>query len=291
MQRINIITAKMRKAVGILTFFLLVLFSLAIDYAETREDFKKVVGVREDYTLELEGGQQVRLIGLELPRDLVSVSQNPGAINDLKKHTIIFIKKLLAESKVKLEFDIQRMDRLGRYLAYAYKEDGTFMNDEILKEGYAQAIKAPANRQYLELFLQSEKEARQNKAGLWGFSEYFTLKSNFMESIDLYRLRDGIFSGEDETVLGLVKINVSLQSGKMQRIEIIQNTYSHCAAIDKAFVIVPNAIVVQQSLDVDAVTGATVSSNGIKRALRDALKRQQESEAPRPQDGAFCEGG
>ena len=38
--------------------------------------------------------------------------------------------------KVRLEYDQTRVDKYGRTLAYVYLEDGTFLNAEIIKQGY-----------------------------------------------------------------------------------------------------------------------------------------------------------
>ena len=68
--------------------------------------------------------------------------------------------------QVRLEYDWQRKDKYGRTLAYVYLEDGTFLNLEIIKQGYGFAYtKYPFK--FLEEFRQAEKEARQNKIGLW----------------------------------------------------------------------------------------------------------------------------
>ena len=42
-----------------------------------------------------------------------------------------------------------------------------FINAEIMKVGYAQVMTVPPNVKYAELFLKLQKEARDNKRGLW----------------------------------------------------------------------------------------------------------------------------
>jgi len=71
--------------------------------------------------------------------------------------------------RVKLEYDWQRKDRYGRTLAYVYLDDGTFLNAEIIKQGYGFAYtKYPFK--YLDEFRELQKEARLNKRGLWNNS-------------------------------------------------------------------------------------------------------------------------
>jgi len=68
--------------------------------------------------------------------------------------------------RVRLEYDWQRKDRYRRTLAYIYLEDGTFLNAELIKQGYGHAYtKYPFK--YLERFKIYEKEASKNKRGLW----------------------------------------------------------------------------------------------------------------------------
>ena len=66
-----------------------------------------------------------------------------------------------------MEHDAEKKDRYGRTLAYVYLEDGTFLNAEIVKEGYARIATFPPNVKYAELFLGLEQEARRNNRGLW----------------------------------------------------------------------------------------------------------------------------
>ena len=68
--------------------------------------------------------------------------------------------------KVRLEYDWQRKDKYDRTLAYVYLEDGTFVNAEIIKQGYGHAYTRFPFK-YLEEFREYEKEARENGRGLW----------------------------------------------------------------------------------------------------------------------------
>lgn len=78
-----------------------------------------------------------------------------------------FTKRLVEGKRVKLIFDVQKRDKYGRLLAYAYLEDGTFVNARIIEEGYAQVMTVAPNVKHAHAFLKLEREARQNKKGLW----------------------------------------------------------------------------------------------------------------------------
>jgi micrococcal nuclease len=69
---------------------------------------------------------------------------------------------------VRLEEDSNQPDRdkYGRLLRYVYLEDGTNINAEMVKQGYAFAyIKYPTSQ--LDNMKNLEKSARESKAGLW----------------------------------------------------------------------------------------------------------------------------
>ncbi len=56
-----------------------------------------------------------------------------------------------------------------RTLAYVFLEDGTFLNAEIIKQGYGHAYTRFPFK-YLGEFIRYEREAREQKKGLWGES-------------------------------------------------------------------------------------------------------------------------
>jgi micrococcal nuclease len=77
--------------------------------------------------------------------------------------------RALVEAKtVYLEKDVSETDRYGRLLRYVYLPDGTFVNAELVRLGYAHASTYPPDVKYQDLFRQMEQEAREAGVGLWG---------------------------------------------------------------------------------------------------------------------------
>lgn len=113
-------------------------------------------------TIELSNGEKIRLIGVDTPE-----TKHPTKpVQYFGKEATAFTKKMAEGKQVKLEYDWQRTDKYGRTLAYVYLLDGTFLNAEIIKQGYGFAYtKFPFK--YLEEFRQYEREAREQKRGLW----------------------------------------------------------------------------------------------------------------------------
>ncbi|MDD5730651.1 MAG: thermonuclease family protein [Candidatus Omnitrophica bacterium] len=127
-------------------------------------------------TLKLENGERVRLIGIDTPemheseklmRDSRKTNQDVETIKGLGRRSYEFTRKLVEGRRVSLEFDVEKKDKYGRLLAYVYLKDGTFVNAEIVKEGYASLMTIPPNVKYADLFLKLYRQAREGRKGLW----------------------------------------------------------------------------------------------------------------------------
>lgn len=109
-------------------------------------------------------GEKIRLIGVDAPESRKTGRKEVGYFG---KEAKAFLSRLLSEKKVRLEYDIEKYDRYRRTLAYAYLEDGTFVNAELLKRGYAMVLTVPPNVRYAGDFVQMQREARRKRVGLW----------------------------------------------------------------------------------------------------------------------------
>jgi len=122
-----------------------------------------VMRVIDGDTVQLANGDRLRYIGIDTPEF--------GHRNrEIRKMALIakkFNEKLVAGKDLILEYDAEKRDRYGRLLAYAYLKDGTFVNGELVKQGYAQIMTVPPNVRHANLFLKLQGEARENKRGFW----------------------------------------------------------------------------------------------------------------------------
>ncbi|MFA5500546.1 MAG: thermonuclease family protein [Candidatus Omnitrophota bacterium] len=127
-------------------------------------------------TLRLSTGERVRLIGIDTPesrynnkleRDSKRSKKDIKTIINMGKEAAAFTKQLVEGKKVRLELDVQKRDKYKRLLAYAYLEDGTFVNAKIVEEGYAQVLTIPPNVKHADTFLKLQREAREKHKGLW----------------------------------------------------------------------------------------------------------------------------
>ncbi len=140
-------------------------------------DYYTVKRVVDGDTLLLENGKKVRLIGVDTPevyiskklyRDAERTARDIKTIRKLGKKASDFVKSLVKRNDgIRIEYDWQKYDRYGRILGYVYLEDGTFLNAEIIKQGYGNAYTRYSFK-YMDKFRKLEKEARENQRGLWG---------------------------------------------------------------------------------------------------------------------------
>jgi micrococcal nuclease len=137
---------------------LILFFLLSTSHAE----IYKVKRVIDGDTLLLINGERVRLIGVDTPE--TKHPQKP--VEYFGREAYLFTKEMVDGKEARFEFDRQKRDRYGRLLAYVYLLDGTFLNAEIIKQGYGFAYtKFPFK--YMEEFRRYEREAREKRKGLW----------------------------------------------------------------------------------------------------------------------------
>jgi micrococcal nuclease len=133
----------------------------------------------DTYEVEIEGKKEkVRLLGIDTPekwesnklnKDVERSGSDKKTIKTLGDMASNYAKKLVSGKRVLLEADPTNddRDRYGRLLRYVYLEDGTFVNLKLVEDGYANAYtKFPITKK--DEFLKAERNARENKRGLWG---------------------------------------------------------------------------------------------------------------------------
>jgi micrococcal nuclease len=77
-------------------------------------------------------------------------------------------QRLVDGRAVLLEKDVSETDEYGRLLRYVFLEDGTFVNAELVRLGYASAVTYPPDVRRQEELLAMERDAREAERGLWG---------------------------------------------------------------------------------------------------------------------------
>jgi len=154
-------------------FFILILLALIVrawhasraprppsDLAEGTYQVGRVV---DGDTLKLANGAVIRLMGVDTPETV----KPDHAIEPWGPKASQFTKQFIGRAEVRLQFDRERLDQHGRFLAYAWVED-RMLNEELVRAGlarfqpqyrYAEAMK--------RRFRRAEQEARSAGRGLW----------------------------------------------------------------------------------------------------------------------------
>jgi micrococcal nuclease len=121
-----------------------------------------VTRVIDGDTISVEGVGSVRLIGVDTPETV----DPREPVQFFGQEASAFTRRMAEGKVVRLGFDWQRKDKYDRTLAYVYLPDGSFLNAEIVKQGYGHAYtNYPFN--YLDQFRGYEREAREAGRGLW----------------------------------------------------------------------------------------------------------------------------
>ena len=147
---------------GVSALLLLALAAHYIRSPRVAPDHRFCARVIDGDTIVLDGGERVRLIGIDTPE-----KDDPRPrVRKLAAAATGFTRRLCQRRAIRLEYDFERQDRHGRTLAYVFLEDGTFVNAEIVRQGYGFAYTRFPFR-YLEEFRAYEREARAAGRGLW----------------------------------------------------------------------------------------------------------------------------
>ena len=129
------------------------------NWPPTNRIYVLVTQVADGDTIQIEGGQRVRYIGINAP-ELSKVPECYG-LEAYQKN-----RELVENRVVALERDVSETDHYGRLLRYVYVDE-SFVNAELVRLGYAWAMPIEPNLRHQELFAALEEEARQAGRGLW----------------------------------------------------------------------------------------------------------------------------
>ncbi len=113
-------------------------------------------------TVELTTGDRVRYLGIDTPETV-----DPRKAIQCFGHQASEKNRRLVEGKeVRLVADVEDRDAYNRFLRYVYQGD-TFVNLELVSQGYAYAYPYPPNVAHEADFQAAQTEARAANRGLW----------------------------------------------------------------------------------------------------------------------------
>ena len=129
----------------------------------------RVERVVDGDTLELENSARVRLLGVDTPE---TVKPN-HPVEPWGPEASAFTRSLIQGQDIRLEFDKERVDRYGRYLAYVWYRDEAsgeekLLNEELIRAGLGRAATEFRYSDNMKRrFRRAEEEAQAAGAGIW----------------------------------------------------------------------------------------------------------------------------
>lgn len=137
--------------------------SLPSEKGET-EGIVRAAHVIDGDTIILADGRQVRYVGIDTPelgdRRLAAAAEQAREAN----------RRLVGDRDLRLERDVQTLDRYGRVLAYVWADD-TFVNEELLRAGWARLLTIPPDVRYVERFREAARQGAEKRRTIWSPSQ------------------------------------------------------------------------------------------------------------------------
>lgn len=158
------------------SLFLLLVFVIFSSCAQPNYQKILVVKVIDGDTLRLSTGEHLRLIGIDSPeqrynkkleRDAKRSGEDARMIIAKGQAAYEFARSLAEDKVIQIEFDEERYDDYGRLLGYAFLADGTFINLEIVKAGFARPLTIRPNVRYADSFYNAYLQAKEMRKGNW----------------------------------------------------------------------------------------------------------------------------
>lgn len=172
----------MRGSLAFLLFPLLALLALVPALA----DSARVTGIVDGDTLVLEDGRRVRLAGVEAPKPPHGRRHWP-----LAETAKTALEALALDRTVALRHDAAE-DRYGRRLAQLYRDDGVWLQGEMLRRGLARVHTWADTRALAAEMLAIEAEARSAGRGLWSQRFYGVRTPEDIErDLDSFQIVEG----------------------------------------------------------------------------------------------------
>jgi len=124
-------------------------------------EYSVVTRVIDGDTIEIENGERVRLVCMDAPE------LGEDCYREAKER----LEELVLDEKVKLVRDVSDRGKYGRLVRYVYKIDGTFVDELMVREGYAIAYPYSPDITLCPQIEKAEEYAKENNLGKWSGCE------------------------------------------------------------------------------------------------------------------------
>jgi micrococcal nuclease len=155
--------------------------------ASASDDLTEIVAVIDGGTVALADGRQVRLSGILAPAPPLGGA--PGTVWRRAEQAKSALGELAIGRRVALREAGDATDRYGRIRAQLYRDDGLWLQGEMLRRGLARVAGRVDDRGLVPEMLRIEAAARAARRGLWSDPAYAIRRpeeaGRFVESFEL----------------------------------------------------------------------------------------------------------
>ncbi len=137
--------------------------NLSISRTIPQREKAKVSFVIDGDTIVLSDKRKVRYIGINTPE----IGRDKIPAECYAKESANINSQLVSGQEIEMEKDISEVDKYGRLLRYVW-ENNVFINEFLVRQGYAKLETIPPDTRYNLLFKSAEIEAHESGRGLWG---------------------------------------------------------------------------------------------------------------------------
>ncbi len=160
-----------------------------------------VATVIDGDTVRLKGAAiDIRLVGMQAPKlPLGRAGFKTWPLAEESKQALI---SLAQDRTVTLRLGVNPRDRNGRTLAHLVRDDGLWIQGEMLRLGFARVYSFPDNRKLTAEMLALESQARLAKRGMWANSFYAArdaLSSALSDDVGTFQIVVGLVKNTAKT--------------------------------------------------------------------------------------------
>ena len=105
-----------------------------------------------------------RFLGIDTPETVHPTKGQEAYGKNASEYTC---NKLKNATIIEIEYEDEKLDKYGRSLGWIWT-DGTLLQDELIKLGYAEVAYIYGNYKYTTSLCETQKNAIQNNLGIWG---------------------------------------------------------------------------------------------------------------------------
>lgn len=180
---------RLQRLLGTVIFAATLAWGCAPAQTAEKSPLHAVKHVIDGDTIVLDDGEHVRLVGIQAPE--IAHKDSPG--QPYGPEATEALKKLIGQSRIRVEPAAEPRDRHGRLLAYLYPEKGDMLQLAMVKSGAAMVYSFPNNTAHISEFLKAEAAARAAGKGLWQLPAYRPLTAETAGQGDgQYRVVEGV---------------------------------------------------------------------------------------------------